>query len=89
MRNCLNSLSIWIEALIGQRAFYLCDGKEPAIAALQHHRLFDLWFLQDIAGRENAPLSPKRADAITSAFAAAGFHHPDTITLEAAQIVGM
>lgn len=37
LENCLNSLSIWCEALRGARAFYLVEGDELCVAALARH----------------------------------------------------
>lgn len=88
MRNCLGSFEFWIEGLIQKRVFYLCAGKEPAIAALQRHRLFDLWFLQEVGGKENRRLSPERKTEIIDTFAAAGFLYPDHLVLGGMRLPG-
>lgn len=88
MRNCLGSFEFWIEGLIQKRVFYLCAGKEPAIAALQRHCLFDIWFLQEIGGKENRRLSPGRKTEIIDSFTAAGFPYPDHLVLGGMRLPG-
>jgi len=77
LENCLNSLSIWCEALRGVRAFYLIEGDELCVAALARHPLFGTWYLQSIAKRRNGTPSPETTARIVDAFAAAGFPRLD------------
>ena len=71
--NCLNSLSIWCEALRGVRAFYLIEGDELCVAALARHPLFGTWYLHSLARRRNGTPSTETTTRIVDAFAAAGF----------------
>jgi hypothetical protein len=77
LENCLNSLSIWCEALRGVRAFYLVEVDELCVAALARHPLFGTWYLQSIAKRRNGAPSQETNARIVDAFAAAGFPHFD------------
>lgn len=77
LENCLNSLSIWCEALRGVRAFYLVEGDEFCIAALGRHPVFGTWYLYSLAKRRNGTPSPDMTARIVDAFAAAGFPHFD------------
>lgn len=77
LENCLNSLSIWCDALRGVRAFYLIEGNELCVAALARHPLFGTWYLHSLAKRRNGTPSPRTVAMIENSFAEAGFTQLD------------
>ncbi len=89
MRNCLNDLEIWVEALQRDRVFYLCDGDEPVIAALKRHRLFDVWFSARVSrAGEQALVVAERKAQIVDAFQTAGFPCPDLLAVSGLRMPG-
>lgn len=85
--NCLNRPAIWSTALRGDSAYYICDDERPLIAGFAFNRLFSNWYLQDLAGRNEAQPTAAQHRRIALAFAKAGIADlskggPATLMLE-------
>ena len=68
-RNCIPQCR-WQGALKGERAYYHCHGRIPAIVCLVRDLIFDQWRVEEIRGRRNT--RPRHRDFV-KAFAAAGY----------------
>lgn len=89
LQNCLGSLAIWTEALSGQRAFYLVEGRELAVVALARHPVFGTWFVHALAKRRNGTPTEGAGAGIIAAFAKAGFPHLEGCSVGAEVGIGL
>lgn len=77
LENCLNTFSMWNEALTGRRAFYLAEETELVAVSLARHDVFGTWFVHSIAKRRNGKPRADVKARILAAFAEAGFPYLD------------
>lgn len=73
LENCLNTFSMWNQALTGQRAFYIAEDTELVAVSLARHDLFGTWFVHSLAKRRNGKPRADVKTRIVAAFAEAGF----------------